>query len=319
MALIMHIYITVDVELWPEKWQGYRSQFSNSFKQYILGETPTGNFGLQYQLDSLKRHNLKAVFLVESLFACEFGINPLRDIVDMIQESGQQVQLHAHPEWVVHMEKPIVEPRNRFRLSQFDGIEQSTLIQVAKENLLAAGAEGICAFRAGGFSANRATLESVEKNGFDIDTSVNICSPNNSHELRQVVSPIRLSQLLELPLTVYQDFPGHLRQLQVSSSSFGEFKNVLQCASTSTNQKIVMLSHSAELLDASRTKVDAIVVRRFDKMCNYLAQNRHKYSTEHFYPNLREINLPEEVPEFRSKWYETINRVGQQAVRRIMY
>jgi peptidoglycan/xylan/chitin deacetylase (PgdA/CDA1 family) len=49
-------------------------------------------------MDVLDAHGMKAVFFVESLFPCVLGPERLREIVQMVQERGHEVQVHLHTE-----------------------------------------------------------------------------------------------------------------------------------------------------------------------------------------------------------------------------
>lgn len=75
---MLNVFLTVDVELWPDSWDLSPRRFSEYFRRYIHGSTATGDYGLPFQLRLLAEHDLKGVFFVESLFACEFGIESLR-------------------------------------------------------------------------------------------------------------------------------------------------------------------------------------------------------------------------------------------------
>ena len=315
----MQVYLTVDVELWPNSWNGYRTQFTDCFRRFILGETRNGKYGLQFQLDMLKEYDLKGVFFVESLFACEFGISPLQEILSMILEAGQEVQVHAHPEWVVHMPKPFVEPHGRYTLGQFNRTEQYQLISKARENIVAAGVADPAAFRSGSFSTNKDTLLAAKDNGFFIDSSLNPVRAACREEFGPMQHPISLEGILEFPLTVYEDWPGHRRHLQVAATSFGEFKDLLNVSTDTGVQNLVMLSHSAELLDSRRHKCDHIVLKRFEKMCEYLAVNRDKYTTSHF-NSIPDIPKPTtDVSLAKVEWSSVAGRIAEQSLRRIFY
>ena len=157
------VFLTVDVELWPTSWQSYRQDFPQAFRRFILGETSRGDIGLPFQLRMFKEYGLSATFFVESLFSCEFGIEPLRDIVQLIQDSGQDIALHAHPEWMTHSSRPIFETRGRYLFFQFTAQEQLRLIETALRQLTGVGVPAVKAFRAGSFAANEDTLAAVAR------------------------------------------------------------------------------------------------------------------------------------------------------------
>jgi hypothetical protein len=315
----MQVYITVDVELWPSNWSDYKLQFSEAYKRYILGETKDGIHGLPYQLQVLSKYNLKAVFFVESLFASQFGLARLEQIVNMIQNAGQQVQIHAHPEWVHHMDKPFLETNGRYHLARFDCAEQSELIHAAKKNLIAAGAPDVFAFRAGSFSANNDTILALQKNNIPIDSSVNISIEGAQGEFGFMNEPGFIGDIIELPLTNYRDRPGHMRALQVAGSSYGEFKSILKSGIASGLESVVLLSHSAELLNSARNGVDYFAVSRFEKMCQYLSKNSDTLLTKHLSEKMNPPRPNRAGETLSTQWHVSANRVAQQILRRIVY
>ena len=99
---MLNVFLTVDTEIWPfsRVWPevplaSTRSSLTPEIGFYIYGETDSGSFGVPFQLDCLKEHGLRATYFVESLFASVAGLNPLEEIVSLIQNEGQDVQLHA--------------------------------------------------------------------------------------------------------------------------------------------------------------------------------------------------------------------------------
>ena len=80
---------------------GWReSGLQEDFARDYLGVTATGHFGVPYQLQQFNSFGLTASFFVEALHECVVGSHWLRQMVDDIQASGQEVQLHIHPEWL---------------------------------------------------------------------------------------------------------------------------------------------------------------------------------------------------------------------------
>src|SRR5262245_45849922 len=104
---MLDVFLTVDTELWPfsRGWPTVplapeHRDFTREIDFYFHGNTRKGEFGVPYQLECLKQHGLRATYFVESLFASAVGMQPLREIVSVIHQAGQEVQLHAHPEWL---------------------------------------------------------------------------------------------------------------------------------------------------------------------------------------------------------------------------
>lgn len=307
----------MDVELWPRSWASYRQEFPDSFRRYILGETGRGAFGLPFQLRLASNHGLRFTFLVESLFSCEFGIEPLRDIVDLILDAGQDVQLHAHPEWITHSANPILEPKGRYVFSQFTLAEQHRLIDTALAQLGRAGGKSVTAFRAGSFAANADTLAAVSRARLTVDSSFKLGADLGRAPISEYHTNDPPGKVLQFPLSTYEHWPGRRRHLQLTACSLSEIVFVLENAWLGRWGAVVLLSHSAELLNRDRTRPDMIVVRRFQKLCQWLADRRETHVTSWF----GEGNaLPGSVPHWapiRSTRWRTLLRVGEQALRRM--
>src|SRR5512142_2710647 len=95
----MQVLLTFDVEVWCSGWEALDAQFADAFQCHVYGSASAGQYGLPKTLEILRRNRLRGVFFVEPLFAARFGIAHLRTIVSLIQDAGQDVQLHLHPEW----------------------------------------------------------------------------------------------------------------------------------------------------------------------------------------------------------------------------
>src|SRR4051794_33132917 len=172
---MLNVFLTVDTELWPYAADWRTAGLSRDFKRDIDGATADGEYGVPYQVRRLSEHGLKAVFFVEALFAGAAGLEPLRRIVDMVQEGGQEVQLHLHPEWLRWLDPSPLPGRFGDNMKDFTTDEQALLIARGLENLRAAGARDVCAFRAGNYGADLNTLHALARNGVRFDTSYNFC------------------------------------------------------------------------------------------------------------------------------------------------
>jgi hypothetical protein len=172
---MVKIFFTVDVEIWLNGWDRLDDKFEESFRRYVYGPTSKGNYALPLKLDILNDHGLRGVFFVEPLFAMRFGVEPLREIVQLIQKAGQEVQMHMHSEWVDEAKEPILlninEKRQYMRYFSLD--EQKVLIEKGLTLLKEAGVSHINAFRAGGFGMNLDTIKALAHNGITFDSSYN--------------------------------------------------------------------------------------------------------------------------------------------------
>jgi hypothetical protein len=324
----LDVLITVDTEVWPRspggtRWDG--SDLGPHLRRDIYGDTAVGAFGLPYQMDVLNAHGIKAVFLVEALFADAAGPGPLREIVALVQKGGHEVQLHVHSEWLEWMPEPIVPKRTGQNLAEFTVEEQVALLARGLENLRQAGAAEVRAFRAGNYGANFDTLRALARVGIPIDTSYNLCylRAECGLELAEpLVQPRMLEGVCEVPISFFADYPGHYRHTQLTSCSFGEMRLALDRAWEGGWRTFVIVSHSFELLGRNRHNIparpDRIVIGRFEKLCRFLGANRDRFRTVGF-SGLDPASLmaPTTATEVWTGVLSTALRYGEQFVRRL--
>lgn len=281
----MNVLITVDTEIGLDVDPRSPASVRAALNDRIYGDVAGGEVGLRYQIETFNRFDLKAVFFVEALFASAVGLEPLREIVDLVQSGGHEVQLHVHSEWLQRYREPGFDGRTGQNLFSFSEAEQTRLVARALDNLRQAGAERICAFRAGNYGADRATLRAVAANGLRYDSSYNypylgsLCRIETAAPLRQ---PQWLEGVVEVPITFFEDYPGHVRPTQLCACSFDELSAMLDQAERQGRPTFVIVSHSFELLNASRTRASRILRRRFERLCRFLADNRDRMRTVGF-------------------------------------
>ena len=156
----------------------------------------------------------------------------------------------------------------------FDENEQFRLIEAGLANLDRAGAQKVRAFRAGSFASNRDTLAAVGHSGLALDSSFRLRIPDSGKRPLIFDRCVTLNGVKEYPLATYEDWPGHLRHVQITACSATEFEFVFEQARAQHWDALVVLSHSAELLNADRSRPDRLVVRRFERICRFLADHR---------------------------------------------
>ena len=177
---MLNVFLTIDTEFYPRTQDWRTNGLAQEIAVDIYGITSHGEYGLRYQLDTLNRHGLKAMFFVEALFASVAGPDPLKEIVDTIQSSGHEVQLHIHPEWLAWMIHPPVPEMRGHYLTGYSKVEQTAIIAEGLRNLQESGARDVCAFRAGDFAVNFDTIQALETNSIAFDTSYNESYLNNA-------------------------------------------------------------------------------------------------------------------------------------------
>ncbi|MGE0383607.1 MAG: polysaccharide deacetylase [Gammaproteobacteria bacterium] len=313
----LQVLITVDTEIWCDDWAAIDRQFDDAFARYIHGRTPEGEFGLPYQLRTLRAHDLRAVYFVEPLFAARFGQERLAEIVALVHEGGQPVELHLHTEWVDEAIEPLLAaPQGkRQHLNLFSGAEQRILIAAGADLLTRAGAGPLRAFRAGNFGANDATLPAVAANGIGIDSSYHAASPHCAIEpAAPMQQPRRVGGVIEFPVSCFGDGLGRVRPASLNAASAREIAQALQDAWRQGWRYFVIVMHSFDLLDRHRRHANPIALRRFHGLIEFLARNRDRFRTTDFgaAPAVGGAEVP-----LRCGLWPTLGRIGEQMRSRL--
>jgi len=299
----LEVMITVDVEAWP-RCPGWRDDaLAGDLARDIYGVTPEGDFGIGYQVELLQRHGLKGVFFVEALMACEVGIEPLAKIVEVIQAAGSEVQLHIHTEWFEKMSEPLFGETRAYNIRELSQAQQEEVIGRAVENLKAAGADDVVAYRAGNFGADFTTLGALSRCGIRYDSSYNYSYLATECGLdvgTMMVQPAPLEGVWEYPVSSFRDYPGHYRPAQLCAVSGWEMQAALNTAYDNDWSNFVLVSHSFELLrDRKRALPHAYpdwsVIHRFESLCEFLSNHRDRLQTIGF------LDLKGEPPHQQAK------------------
>lgn len=284
---MLDVFLTVDVELWCDGWHDIDAKFARAFERYVYGPTPTGQYGLPYQLAVLGDHGLAGVFFVEPLFSARFGSGPLAEIVNLIGQAKQEMQLHLHTEWVDEAVTPLLfnvrEKRQHLRYFSLD--EQTQLISIGKRLLEQAGVASVSAFRAGSFGFNLDTMAALATNGLPLDASYNATLFGLDSGVLPgvtVVEPVECGGVVEYPMTVFADGTRHLRHAQVTACSYSEMEGLLWSALHDRRQAFVILFHNFELLNRAKNAADPVVVDRFRRLCTFLDRNRDSFRVRGF-------------------------------------
>ena len=283
----LRVLLTFDIEVWCGGWDNLERNFPAAYRRYVYGPSRAGNYALPKTLEILNTHGLKGVFFVEPLFAARFGVEPLAEIIGLIQQAGQEVQLHLHPEWQNEARAPLIlnYRQKRQGLIHYDLEEQTALIGHGVRLLQEAGANRPTAFRSGGYSSNADTFLALARNGIFLDSSLNVTLGRSGAGLpgaSRRAGAHYIGDVLELPLSVFHNVAGRLRHVQVGSCAFSELVQVLQSARAAGWSYVTVMSHNFEMLLLGSSRPDWTVVRRFERLCKHLAVNREIYPTACF-------------------------------------
>ena len=317
----MKVHLTFDIEVWCNGWQHLDRNFPAAFDRYVYGRSKHGEYALPATLEILNRHGLRGVFFVEPLFAARFGSEFLGRIVRLIEDAGQEVQLHLHPEWTDEIRPPPIDDvsRKRQHLCYYTRAEQTQLIAFGLAMLREHARGRIDAFRAGSFAANLDTYHALATAGLSVDSSLNKIydfSGSDLPERDNTGSAFRLGPVQVLPVTVFRDGLGRQRPAQVNACSLAEMKQALAHAEALGRRHFVLVSHNFEMLKPGSNEPDRIVVRRFEGLCRHLAAQRGRYEVCGFDADGAQADDADSGPLQTSRW-ATLSRLGQQALRRL--
>lgn len=319
----MNVLLTFDVEVWCNSWQTLETDFPASFERYVFGRSRHGEYALPKVLETLNRHKLKGVFFVEPLFATRFGTEHLARIVDLIRDAGQEVQLHLHPEWTDEAREPLLPnvTHKRQHLSYYSADEQHTLIAHGLRLMQEVGAGPINAFRSGSFACNDDTFPAVAANGLAFDSSINptldVSQPDKVRDARAgYCEPFTFEGLGLYPMSVFRDGFGRTRHAQLGACSARELCEAMQGAERGGWEAFVLLSHNFELMIPDQSEPDNIVVKRFARLCRFLAENRDAMPTAGFH-DLSPPAAPRGLSPPRAGLVATTIRYAEQALRRL--
>ena len=319
---MVRVAITIDAELSVAAHRSGQSVDAN-LATAIYGRCRDGAFGIDYQIEILNQHGLKAVFFVEALAADAVGRAALARVVDTVLAGGHEVQLHIHTEWLPHLRDDPLDGRRGDNMADFSRADQSKLIACGIDNLVDAGAPRPVAFRAGNFGADDRTLAALAEQGIAYDTSYNEAFVGRACRI-QAKRPLRQEALLqgvcEVPVTCFYDYPRHARPAQLCAISFGEMRAMLLAAAARGRRTFVIVSHSFELLNRGRDRVNRIHRRRFERLCAFLAEHRARFPTIGFTEmDAVPLGAAGDPSPLASSLWRTGFRMGEQALSNLLY
>jgi|SRR5579872_1704932 len=317
------VLVTIDTELSPAAHRRGASAEDN-YSCAILGRVSDNEWGIEFQLRHFKEKELKAVFFVEALSANVVGLDVLKRTIDPILSAGQEVQLHIHTEWLEWFSEDPIRGHRGQNMCDFNLDDQRSLIALGAENLMRAGAPRPVAFRAGNYGANNDTLRALASEGIKYDSSYNFAYLGNpcriaTHE--PLLAQAELEGTIEVPISTFVDYPGHQRPAQLCAISSAEMRLLLERSLALHRTPLVIVSHSFELLNTTRTRGNPIIVRRFERLCEALHDKaEHTRTTTFAALTPKGLNRPEaRGGQVQSQPWNTVLRVIEQAAGAVLY
>ncbi len=200
--------------------------------------------------------------------------------------------------------------------------EQTALIAHGLKLLKSAGSGPIRAFRSGSFAANRDTFEALHRNGIMLDTSLNRCYAVSAPDLRDDYTfntAFMVQGVTTYPVTVLKDGFGKDRPAQVGACGFSELREALLSAQIAGTRDFVVVSHNFEMLKPGSSAPDWIVVKRFERLCAFLAQHSEEFRVRGFAEDmcLAPDSQQAHLPQPHATWFATGQRYVEQILRRL--
>jgi hypothetical protein len=285
-----NVFITVDVE------HSVGGAFENpgflpvGNEKRIFGNLNGVEYGIPLIIDIAGRYGLSLTFFVEVLNHYFFGKKETRVVCEYLQNKNQDIQLHIHPIFKnFKMDRPddkVFSDLTR----RYDLKGQIDLINHSKQVLNEHGVEHPVAFRAGGYAASDQTLAALKQSGFLIDSSFSrafketCCRFSDEH----INDKKRINGIWEFPITNFIE-NTHLRSkrympLDINGVGFGEMRYLLE---NTEPANFTIILHSFSFIQAKdvqyrKVKLRRVAIRRFKKLCRYLASNPDKYHVTTF-------------------------------------
>src|SRR6185295_9752754 len=127
--------------------------------------------------------------------------------------------------------------------------------------------------------------------------------------------------VIEVPIAYFADQPDRCRHTQLGAVSASEMRNVLDQSIAQQRKTAVIVSHSFELLNGTRTKANQIVVRRFERLCMMLNEMSARAPTRGFADLDRQaitVRSSQLAPLHSGKW-RTASRMMEQVLGTVIY
>ena len=218
------------------------------FEKLILGEINGAYYGVPKIIELLKQFNSSGTFYVD--FAeHEHGLEKFKKLSSSIINSGNDLQLHIHPQFY--------SDNKRFLMNQYNYSEQNNIfsecINLYKKS---SGGAVPTSFRAGGYGANDDTLKAMNNNNIQYDSSYfynhkwcNI-SPVSNNRLSKI------KNIYELPITLFDNvidytFAGVklfkrnlIKKLDIDACSTEELEKGIESFNNNGIEIVVLFLHS---------------------------------------------------------------------------
>ena len=285
----MEVYLTVDTECTEERLirgtirppLGYDLMMRGRFDGYASG------FGTDLIVRALGQYGFQATFFVETLCTEFFGVEGLAAVCRDLLTSGQDIQLHLHPnfrkpEWRHQGQQPVSDNIGDYSLQ-----EQETFLRTGIEVLVSAGVprSSIAAFRAGNYGANNVTWQALRNVGLSVDSSFNLWAVGKDCQIVAHGTPNDLYEPIpgvwELPITCFSEARGY-RHLEIAAVSAAEMRHALRQLRQAGARAATIVTHPGEFFvvddrERRRGRPNTINIARLRSLLAFLDGSRNHF------------------------------------------
>jgi hypothetical protein len=246
--------------------------------------------GLQEMVRMLNVRGLSATFFLDVYEYKEYGQPALEAIAKWFDKSGQDVELHTHPQWAYD--------GKRNMMFQYSLEEQTRIIREGKDLLQKWTGDPVVVHRAGAYSADENTLKALIANGIPYDSSLFFGSADsriNSFDMRKNALSM-YGPLYEFPVTVYRKnelpsfgsdyLPSHSRIRKYDINWFGDQSEAQKALEEAIRLKmdfVILFLHSFSFIKGGdgtgKMVADVDAIKRFGEVLDGVRSRGLKTST----------------------------------------
>ena len=292
------VYLTVDTETSMAGAWGQAHLRPLPAEKRIFCLIRDRDHGIGWICDALQARGMKATFFCEVLASLVLGEADTRSYLSYLLTRGQDVQLHTHPNYFFYARylEALARGESYHHAQRSDTISrlpadaQRQILELAVQIFSKLTDRRPMAYRSGSYAMARATMQILSSLGIVIDSSYNPpyetsgSFPNDALEPNKVQ---RIEGVWEVPVTVArQSLPQAniykgFKPFEISALSFGEMRRILEHACEAGVPHVVAVFHSFSAVKSrdpqySQMRADRIVRRRFERLLDYLANNRQR-------------------------------------------
>lgn len=279
----MRVYITVDTE--TSMGGAWRNPSARPLPLAIAvyGKLGSRSYGIPLLMDIMEAHGMRGTFFTELFCGYVLGFSEVEGVLDYTIRRGHDAQLHLHPVYW-HYSQYLEGGEKRAKDLMWDRTaeEQDDLIGRGVELFRKFTGAPPRAYRAGCYGASETTLATLLRHGIEIDSSYNLCYLGQTCRFEGPLlnGPCRIGGVGEFPVTCFRAyFPSGYKPLEVGAVSVSETISTIRSLREAGCRDVVLSLHSFSFLKnmegpPGRCRPDRLVIRRFEKLCRWLASTK---------------------------------------------